>query len=142
MPYISRRLDFDKVNNDESSESESELLQLQSNLFLQRRTKVSITTSSLSSSSSTSSLESDSILPVKQKASDIFKPRYSISKTTIGGFKVKLNENTKPPSSSTPKDDQKQIKTIVIKKETIKVAVDLRRSTRVRKPVKRLGINN
>ena len=152
MPYIKRRLNFDKVENDESSsESESELFQLQNQLFLQRRSKVSMTPANRYGSlcSSTSSLESESFAPVKQKASDIFKPRFSITTTTFDTFKIKLNENKKLASTAkTNQIQQKEAPTkakeiiSIKKKEKAQVEVIIRRSTRVRIPVKRLGINN
>lgn len=153
MPYIKRRLNFDKVENDESSpESESELFQLQNHLFLHRRSKVSITPANHYGSlcSSTSSLESESFATVKQKASELFKPRFSITTTTtFDTFRIKLNENRKLASTAKTNQIQQReasakTKEIVSikKKEKAQVEVIIRRSTRVRKPVKRLGINN
>jgi hypothetical protein len=129
-----RRLNFDELVC-ETSADESELLQFQSHLFLQRRTKCHDIPASISTSrsSSTSSLVSNNTYAfLKTSASDIFKPRYSIA--TFDEFKIKLNSNTK--LVSTVKGDHVQ-KKVAIKKEII-----VRRSTRVRKSVKRLGIND
>ena len=93
--------------------------------------------------SSTSSFESESFAHLKQKASEIFKPRFSITTTTFDTFKIKLNENRKLASTAkTNKIQQKEapVKTKEIisikKKEKAQVEVIIRRSTRVRRPVK------
>jgi len=139
-----RRLNFDELVC-ETSADESELMQFQSHLFVQRRRKTNDTPASISTSrnSSSSSLASNNTYAfLKTSASDIFKPRYSLA--TFDEFKKKLTENKR--LVSTIKGDQIP-KKIPIKKEkksneVVNEIVVVRRSTRVRKSVKRLGIND
>jgi hypothetical protein len=135
-----RRLNFDELVSDTSAD-ESELLEYQSHLFVQRRRKFHDTPASISTSrnSSTTSLGSNNTFALlKTSASDIFKPRYSLA--TFDEFKKKLTENKK--LVSTVKVDQIQKKVAAKKETNNNEIVIVRRSTRVRKNVKRLGIND